>query len=55
MPLATVNPGGSVSVKATPVRVGVFALVIVKFNELVRPALIVVGLNTSELRGAPGR
>src|SRR5438552_6875519 len=51
--LATVNPVGSVSVKATPVSATVLAagLVMVKVNEVVALSAMLVGLKTLDIVG----
>ena len=54
LPLVTVKPLGSVSVKATPVSVVLaFALVIVKVRVVVPATGIDVGANDAEIDGAP--
>jgi hypothetical protein len=54
VPVATVNPEGSVSVNVTPVSdVVVFGFVTVKLNTLVPPSGIVAALNDFDIDGGP--
>ena len=53
LPLVTDRPAGSVSVKATPLRVVLeFGLVMVKVRVVVPPTRIDVGLNEAAIEGA---